>query len=191
VQNKKAKSLLDDDDDVVQQPQPTHQNFNPVVQPQVATSKNDPFDILGLDIGGPSIPPPKTNNFSNDLMGGFSLDPHPQNTNLFNPTPAVTQPVVNQNKGFDSLLDDGFLGGASQQPKPPVQTFVQNTQQAPQSFGFDFLGTGTTTTTTPVVSQPTQFFNQQSSTVPAQDSNYFKFKAYETPHIEIWMECRK
>lgn len=142
---------------------------------------NDPFDFLGLDIGGTSTPavvnqPVKVVNNGGDLLGGFSFDTPAQKT-------PVNQPIVAQNKGFDSLLDAGFLGGGISQPvQPPVQSFVPPPVVQPQSFGFDFLGTGPTVTT-PV--QP-QFVQQ-----PPQQANTFKFKAFETSHIEIWMDCKK
>lgn len=151
---------------------------------------NDPFDILGLDIGGGSAPvakPPA--NTGGDLLGGFSFEN--------NQTQQVNK---QQSGGIGSLLDDGFLGGGNtvQQPKQqPINT------QPQQSMGFDFLGTGSTNTQpAQVQSPPTQNNNNLFSFEPIQtqsqtqqtqqnQQNVFKFKAYETPHVEIWMEGKK
>ena len=195
IQNKKISSLLDDDDDVPVTKPPIQQQ--PQIHQQQAKT-NDPFDILGLDIGGGgnsgSIPVSKPPvNTGGDLLGGFSFDgSQPQQ---------VQKTQSNQSGGFGSLLDDGFLGGGNtvqQPPKQPVNT------QPQQSMGFDFLGTGATSPTQ--VPQPqtqtqtqTQNYNanlfsfdsnptQQQS---QQNQNAFKFKAYETPHVEIWMEGKK
>ena len=186
TQNKKVKSLLDDDDEapVVVQTQITQPVFQQPPKPPQQNS-TDPFDILGLDIGGstPAVTKPQTGG---DIFG-FSFGQSSQPQPVFQPTPVVT-PVANQNKGFNSLLDDGFLGGGSSVPQPtPV---LSQPQVQPSSLGFDFLGTGaTTTTTTTFNNQPTQ---PSLFTQPAQQTNNtFKFKAYESPHVEVWMECRK
>lgn len=164
----KNKSLLDDDEDEtpkqVVQPiaQPVKQPFQQPVQ-----QTNDPFlDILGLSIDGSSGPATTVahNKGGGDLLGGFSFEGQSQ--------PVKTQPV-NQSKGFDSLMDDGLLGGGSSvQPSP---FFTQPQGQQPNSLGFDFLGTGSTP-----VNQPAQFNQFQQ---PQQQNNVFKFKAYETPHV--------
>lgn len=159
-------------------------------QPQ---KSNDPFDILGLDIGG-NTGPAKTNNNGGDLLGGlggFNFGTQPTQQPFMQPQP---QPVQNKG-GFDSLLDDGLLGGGV--TKPPTQTFTP--QQPPQqvNLGFDFLGTGSVTTTTPPpVNQTPNFLGQQTNflgqptqpvqpvqPVQPQGQNTFKFKAYETPHV--------
>ncbi len=117
-----------------------------------------------------------------DLLGGFSFDTQPK-----------TAPQVPQNRGIDSLLGDDFLGGGSSQPKQSVQPIqpVQN-----QSLGFDFLGTGSApVTTTPPVSNNNNmaidFLGQPVQQQKQDSSNSFKFKAYETQHLEIWMDCKK
>ena len=191
TQNKKISSLLDDDDDV-----PPAKTQQPIFQQPV---QQQPFDILGLDIGGGSAPASRpAANTGGDLLGGFSFTGQPN--------PVVTQTVNKSNSqgggGFGSLLDDGFLGGT--QPQVSVPPPVQTTQP---SLGFDFLGTGTTTTTVPNNNfiQPTVQNNsnlmgfdltnqqQQQSQQQSQQNqqNGFKFKAYETPHVEIWMEGKK
>ena len=176
--SKNTKSLLDDDDDV---PQPQNTVKQPFNQP-IATNVNqpvktsDPFDILGLDLGGSSTQPAKQATTGNtggiDLMG-FS----------FNTPPVQTQPVQNQQSGgFGSLLDDGLLGGGftNTQPKAP-QVQPTFTQPQNQSLGFDFLGTGSTSTT-PVnnpVTQPTQpIATFQQPPQQQQQQNSHKFKAY-------------
>jgi hypothetical protein len=193
--NKKMKSLLDDDDEapvVVQTPIiPVTPIMQPVRQPQQQQQpqqqkSSDPFDILGLDIGGSTpVNVPKQQSSGGDLLG-FSFG---QTTSQPQPTTFQPTPVVNQNKGFNSLLDDGFLGGGSVQQPVPVVTQPQVQQT---SFGFDFLGTGPVTTNT-FNTQPTQIQNQPVFVQPAQQQaqNTFKFKAYETPHVELWMEGRK
>ena len=187
-QNKKVKSLLDDDDETppppaVVQTQPIVQPVKPQPQQQQAEKSTDPFDILGLDIGGSSTTATKPQSGGGDLMG-FSFGQSSQPQPVFQPPPA------NQNKGFDSLLDDGFLGGGSSQQQQPVPVLSQPPPQT-ASLGFDFLGTGSTSspvTTFTAQSQPQQQFQPQQQ---PQQNNSFKFKAYETPHIELWLECRK
>lgn len=180
---------MDDDEDtqppqVIKQPQQ-------VQQPKTS----DPFDILGLDIGTPTQPKVVNTNNGGDLLGGFSFG----NTTV----PATQpQPIVNQNKGFDSLLDDGFLGGGSSTVKQTQPAYSQPQTQT-QSLGFDFLGTGSTGSNTNIninlggntqpVQQPTQPTNQFSfqQQPQQQQQQNFKFKAYETAHVEIWLECKK
>lgn len=177
-QNKKVRSLLDEDDEVPQQPVQQPQVSAPIINTQ-SLNKGDPFDILGLDIGTPTtnVPPPSKNG--GDLLSGFSFDTPSQPQPFFNHTQQVTQ----NNGGFD-ILGDSFLGGSTQ----------PNTQQVQptQSLGFDFLGMGTSPS--PVNNNSTNFgvpSVQPVQPVQKQDPNSFKFKAYETQHIEIWMECRK
>lgn len=187
VQPKKVKSLLDDDDEDTQptQPQPVKP---PIVQTQQfqQPKASDPFDILGLDIGGiPAVTQPKAVNINNggDLLGGFNFGTQPQ-------TIQTPQPVVNQNIGFD-LFDDGSPGNRSV-TKPIIPTYIPppQTQTQTQSFGFDFLGTsnnnnvGISLGNTQPVQQPTQSFNQFVQPVAQQlQQQTFKFKAYETAHV--------
>lgn len=144
---------------------------------------------MGLDIGGTNPPTqPNKGNTGGDLLGGLGgFNFTPTQTNYTQPQ---TQPV--QSKGFDSLLDDGLLGGGG--VKQPTPVFTQPQPQT--NLGFDFLGTGMTTTTTPppvnptnnFLGQPTQFTQPQvQPQVQQQGQSFFKFKAYETPHVEIWM----
>lgn len=86
-----------------------------------------------------------------------------------------------------SLLDDGFLGGGN-------NSSVQQPQPVISNLGFDFLGTGGSTSSNPVQSIPQPQNQQISFNQPQQQQqqqNVFKFKAYETPHVELWMECHK
>lgn len=197
---KKVKSLLDDDDDLIggsKQEQPANIVTPPVVQPpqQNFAKNSDPFDILGLDIGGssnPIQPTPPPQNTGGDIFG-FSFT---------NPQPVVnTQPPINfnqnqgfsQNGGMGNLFDGGLLGNT--QPKQSPPPVVNN------SLGFDFLGTGSSSGSIPVSqpqSQPQprpQFsFNQPQTNQfvqQQQQQNSFKFKAYETPHVEVWMEGKQ
>lgn len=176
-QNKKVRSLLDEDDELPQQSVQQPQVSVPIINTQ-PLSKGDPFDILGLDIGTPTnVPPPKNGG---DLLSGFSFDTPSQPQPFFTHTPQV---VTQNNGGFD-ILGDSFLGGGNTQPK------TQNVQPT-QSLGFDFLGMGTSS---PVNNNNNNFgvsSVQPIQPVQKQDPNSFKFKAYETQHIEIWMECRK
>lgn len=178
-QNKKVRSLLDEDDEVPQQSVQQPQILTPVINTQ-PISKGDPFDILGLDIGTPTNVPPQKNG--GDLLSGFSFDTPSQPQPFF----TSTQQTVTQNNGGFDILGDSFLGGNTQPKTQQVQQV-----QPPQSLGFDFLGMGTTS---PPVNNNNNFGVspvQPVQPVQKQDPNSFKFKAYETQHIEIWMECRK
>lgn len=163
AQNKKIRSLLDEDDEVPQQPH----IVNPVVNTQPAKS-NDPFDFLGLEVTTPVTSVPAAQKTSGDLLSGFSFDTPVQTQPLF-----PTQPVQNTG-GFD-ILGGGFLGGSTTQP------VIQPIQPA-QSLGFDFLGMGTTN---PPPVNNNNFGMQMLGTPaqqqpPKQDTNSFKFKAVET-----------
>lgn len=131
---------------------------------------NDPFDFLGLDINGnqpqpqtqPANKPQSQNLMGDDLMGfGFNQQPQqipqPQNNNAFG-----------GNQGF---LDGGFLGlnPTQTQQKPPTQ-----------NFGFDLLGNSQPQSFPQSQPQPQTFIQAPQQT---QNSNTFKFKAYQTEHI--------
>ena len=197
-QNKKTKSLLDDDDDVppaTQNLQQQQQNANKQLftQSPATTISNagntaninnkaaDPFDILGLDLGGGQQAAKQSvssvgGSGGVDLMGlSFNTPP--------GPGPQQQQPQQPSNKGFGSLLDDGLLrtgssGSTNQQYQPTINT---NTFSQPQqSLGFDFLGTGSSSTSATTTTAPVSLFQQQQ-TLPATTAmtqNSHKFKAY-------------
>ena len=103
---------------------------------------NDPFNILGLDVGGtkqPLAPPPINNGgFGGDLLGfGISSTP---------PQP-VSQPPANNLLGGGDLMGFGF----GSNPSPPVNTGFNFGQTNPPTFnpqpqppqnnlGFNLLG---------------------------------------------------
>lgn len=187
-----ASSLLDFDDE----PTPTPQQQIPqTVQQPVQPKNNDPFDFLGLDIGGqpqpqtqPTQPTQPTQNLmGNDLMGfGFGTTPvqpvqpvQPIQQN-FNPGFGIQQPT-NTNTG--SLLDGGLLGGFTQ---PPVSQPPQ-----PQNFTFDLLGSSSSPSPQPQPtfqpqSQPTPQPTLQAPSQPqqqVQSQNTFKIRAFQSDHI--------
>lgn len=184
---KKVKSLLDDDDDLIGGGKPT-QPVNPtpiVTQPIQNNNHNvknsDPFDILGLDIGGTSNPnnnnAPKTNNAGGDLLGGFSFT----NNQPTQPQFGFNNQSSNQMGG--GLFDAGFLGGSTQPTQSQPQS--QPVQNNNNSLGFDFLGTGSGSSgsipqTTVIQTQNT---TQSQFGLNQPQQNTFKFKAYETPHV--------
>ncbi len=137
---------------------------------------------MGLDIGTPAtnVPPPKNGG---DLLSGFSFDTPSQPQPFF----THTQQVVTQNNGGFDILGDSFLGGGGGGNTQPNTQQVQPTQ----SLGFDFLGMGTTSSPSPVNNNNNNNFGvspvQPVQPIQKQDPNSFKFKAYETQHIEIWM----
>ena len=189
--SKKVASLLDEDEEEPPQLQ--------VQKPQETVQSHDPFDILGLDIGGGSQPPPPQppKNNGGDLLGGFSFDqpsqpPQHSISTLSNPSNSQ------QAKGGD-LLDGDFFGSPnlahhnsqthSDAPKHPVNNN--------QSIGFDFLGGGSTQPAQQTYQQPAQSVQQQPTqpqqnfSKPPQNNDTFKFKAYENPQVEIWMEGKR
>lgn len=146
---------------------------------------NDPFDFLGLEIGG-SQPQPQQQthtqplNQNLNLMGGdlmgFGFNQQPQQ---------VQQPVQNNNVfgGNQGLFDGGLLGMNPTQSQPS-----QPQRNQPQNFGFDLLGGSQPQTFTQQQSQPQSFTQPPQQ---AQNSNTFKYKAYQTEHIELWLDCKK
>ena len=180
-------SLLDEDEEEVT---PPPQRQEPIKQTQ--PKNDDPFDILGLDIGGSSqAPPPPKNNGAGDLLGGFSFDgpSQPTHNSLSNMSNPSSKPA-----GGD-LLDGDFFGNTSLTHNNS-QTHSEAPKHVnpppPSSGGFDIFGGSQS----PAVQNPQPGFNfnqpspQQSQPQP-QNNDSFKFKAYENQHLEIWMEGRR
>ena len=151
---------------------------------------------MGLDIGGSSqVPPPQApKDNGGDLLGGFSFDQPssqpvnqpPQHTysNMSNPS---SKPA-----GGD-LLDGDFFGNTNlTHNNSQTHSDVPKQVHQPQSGGFDIFG-GSQSPQMPVHSQPPSNFNQppQSFNQPSHNNDSFKFKAFENPQIEIWMEGRR
>lgn len=84
------------------------------------------------------------------------------------------QPIINQSKGFDSLLDDGFLGGGSSTVKQTQPTYSQPQIQT-QSLGFDFLGTGGSSGSSSNIGISLGGGNTQPVQQPTQPTNQFSF----------------
>ena len=156
-------------------------------------SANDPFSMMGLDLGGSSQPqPPQSNSgFGGDLLGFGDSPSQP-------PPQPPSQPPANS--GMD-LMGFGFSSGPSQPPSsqtnPPASTggfsFDHSTpQQAPSqppaqnnnNLGFDMMGTSSQ----PSQPKPAQ---QTSGFVPITNTNPNKILAYESPHLQMWMDCIK
>jgi len=96
----------------------------------------------------------------------------------FNQQPQQVQQPLQNNNGFGSnqgFFDGGLLGINPIQPQPSQQP----TQQ-PQNFGFDLLGGSQPQSFTQAQSQPQSFTQPPQQ---AQNSNTFKYKAYQTEHI--------
>lgn len=209
-QPKKVQNIMDDDIfgsvvnvPVVQPPQPSPQAPKQDIfdmglggvsfentPPQPKPVNNDPFNILGLEMGGGSAPaqtpPPNNGGFGGDLLG-FGL------SGPSNPQPAVTQPANNLLGGAD-LMGFGFAPNPSApvavnqggfnfgQPTPPPQPQANN-------FGFNLLGG----------SQPTQQVPQPVSIPPHNTSGFQpiannnpnKILAYDNAHLQIWIDCIK
>jgi len=161
---------------------------------QPPVNNNDPFNILGLNMGSSPAPQPPTNTGNNlgfDILG-------------FGTSPTVTQPSPPQNN--NNFMGGDLMGFGTSAPvtppqpqggfsfnNPPANTFNQiPPQQPPQNnFGFNLLG-GTNV-------QPPQ---PPQSTLPAQtqvaigfqpivNTNPNKILAYDNQHIQIWMDCIK
>lgn len=145
------------------QPQPTN-------NPQPA---NNGFggDLLGFGLSSPTqAPPPQppaqvnSGLIGNDLMGfGFSTGPS-------NPTPSV-QPTAQT--GFN-------FGLGSPQPQP-----VQAPQPQNNNFGFNLLGSQTTSV------QPPAQTSQVATFQPIVNNNPNKILAYDNSHLQIWIDCIK
>lgn len=177
-EKKKVASLLDDDDEEpAQQQQPVQPTQPQFTQP--AKKQSDPFDILGLDIGGGSTTQQPVANNHNDIFGGISFGQPSQ------PQPGFVAPPQNKQVNF---LDNDFLGTGTSSTQPYVPPAQPQSQTG---FGFDFLGGSTTTTATNVQSNnPNNNFGIAPVQQQPQNNNGFKFKAFETEHLEVWMEGR-
>jgi hypothetical protein len=121
---KKVMSLLDDDEEN------SGNIAKPAFEEKKVVSNDDPFGILGLDVGGNPQnnvpPPPQGNNDLGglDLLGGFGGS---QNTSSLN------APKQNTNSG--DLLGDDFLGGGQKNVQPPpMQANFLNTGYAGENL---------------------------------------------------------
>jgi hypothetical protein len=214
-QPKKVQNIMDDDifnsvvnvPPVVQPPQPPPQapkqdifdmglggvSFEPTPPPQPKPVNNDPFNILGLEMGGGSAPvqtpPPNNGGFGGDLLG-FGL------SGPSNPQPVVAQPPANNLLGGADLMGFGF----APTPSPPVAVnqggfnFGQPTPQPPQpqvnnNFGFNLLGGSQSAQQAP---QPVSLPAQNTSAFqPIINNNPNKILAYDNSHLQIWIDCIK
>lgn len=155
-------------------------NTVPVSQPIQKPQDDDPFGLLNLNVGG-SVQPQNTFNPPQN-NGGFDMGL----LGFGNPVPqpvSQPQPVV-QNSGGFNLMGDDFLGLGGSQPQQVNKSVVNNVP--PQSTGFSF---------DPIPAQ-NQGFNwgnqpsQQVTQAPQQPAGT-KFLAYETPQIQVYMNCIK
>lgn len=215
-QPKKVQNIMDDDifssvvnvPPVVQPPQNPPQvpkqdifdmglggvSFEPTPPTQPKPVNNDPFNILGLEMGGGSAPvqtpPPNNGGFGGDLLG-FGL------SGPSNPPPVVAQLPANNLLGGADLMGFGFaptpspsvtvnqggfnFGQSNPPPQPP--------QPQNNNFGFNLLGG----------SQPAQQASQSASLSPQNTSafqpivnnNPNKILAYDNAHLQIWIDCIK
>ena len=148
---------------------------------------NDPFNILGLNMGSSPAPPSPVNTGNNlgfDMLG-------------FGTSPPVTQPPPPQNNNFmgEDLMGFGTSTPVtSPQPQggfsfnnPPANTFNQiPPQQQPQNnYGFNFSGGNNVQPTLPAQTQVATGFQ------PIVNTNPNKILAYDNQHIQIWMDCVK
>ena len=110
---------------------------NPAPSPAPSPPAADPFNLMGLDFGGSSQPPPAqppdNTGFGGDLLGFGSAPSNPAPTQ-----PPVTQPSANTGMGAD-LMGFGFSSGPTQPTPPPA---ANNNNMG--GFSFD----------TPPVAQP-------------------------------------
>lgn len=208
VEQPKQKSIIDDDDifnNVISVPQTQPQtqpvqapvqppqdssifdmgiSFQPTPTPQKAPVVSDPFNMLGLDIGGQTQhqPTPTAGGFGGDLLG-FGVSTPPQ---------TVAQPPASNLLGGSDLMGFGFnnppsnpppaqggfnfnQSGFNQPPQPP---------QVPQNnFGFNLLG-NTQPQPQPQVAANTGF-------QPIVNNNPNKILAYDNPQMQIWIDCIK
>ena len=160
--------------------------------PQKAPVSSDPFNMLGLDMGGQTQPQPAptTGGFGGDLLGFGVSTPPPQ---------TVPQPPANNLLGGTDLMGFGFTNPPSN--PQPVQGgfsfnqggFNQPPPQAPQApqnnFGFNLLGN--TQPQTQPQSQPSAQVAANTGFQPIVNNNPNKILAYDNPQMQIWIDCIK
>lgn len=170
-------------------------SFQTTPPPQKAPVVSDPFNMLGLDIGGSTQPQPVTNTggFGGDLLGFGNPTPPPQ---------TVTQPPANNLLGGTDLMGFGFTSQPSN-PQPvqggfnfnqggfnsPPQPQTQPPPVAQNNFGFSLLGN-----TQPQTQPQTQQQPQVSATTgfqPIVNNNPNKILAYDNAQLQIWIDCIK
>lgn len=214
VEQPKQKSIIDDDDifnNVINVPQP--QPVQPV-QPPVQSSQDsnifnmgisfqttpptqkvpvdsDPFNMLGLDMGGQIQPQPTSTagGFGGDLLGFGSSAP----------TQTAVQPPASNLLGGSDLMGFGFnsppsnpppaqggfnfnQGGFTQPPQPPPQVPQNN-------FGFNLLGN--TQPQTQPLSQLQPQVAANTGFQPIVNNNPNKILAYDNQQMQIWIDCIK
>ncbi len=170
---------------------------NPPPVQKAPVNNNDPFNILGLEIGGgntqPIQQPINNGGFGGDLLGfGMSTQPTQQ------PQPVVNKPTVNNNfLGGGDLMGFGF---STPPNNPPPQNLgggfsfnpPQNQPQPPTNNlgGFNLLGS-----TQPVQQQapqpPVTLPQQSTGFQPIINNNPNKILAYDNTHLQIWIDCIK
>lgn len=182
-----------DDDDIFNSitggnTQTTQQvNTVPINQSVQQQQNDDPFGLLNLNVGGNTQPqttftqPQNNGGFDMGLLGFGNPQPQPVNTQ--------SQPVAKTNGGFN-LMGDDFFGLGGTQPQQAIKPII-NTQPVvnnipPQNAGFSFDPIPSQNQGFNWGNQPTQQVNQ----VPQQQAST-KFLAYETPQIQVWMNCIK
>jgi len=168
-------------------------SFGTSPQPtQSVVNNNDPFNMLGIDMGGSSVAQPTSvnegNNLGFDILGfgtsSTTSSPQLQNNNFLGgdlmgfATNPVTSPQSQGGLSFNN---------------PPANTFNQiPLQQPPQNnFGFNLLGVNSVQPTQSV--QPTLPVQTQVAIgfQPIVNTNPNKILAYDNQHIQIWMDCVK
>ncbi len=172
---KKTTNIMDDDDIFGSITGGTTQTVNQPIQPVQKQQDDDPFGLMGLNVGGNPQP---TNTFVQPSNSGFDMGL----LGFGNPNPPQTQPVVNnQNTGGFNLLGNDFLGMGGSQPTQPAQQTPNNFNQAPNTgFGFNQQPN----------QQQNQGFNwgvqpqvQPNPQVNQTQQNPNKFLAYENPQV--------
>lgn len=183
---KKKQTLIDDDDIFNSITGGSTQPVQPVTnvavsQPTQKQQDDDPFGLLNLNVGGNTQP---QNTFTQPQSnGGFDMGL----LGFGNPVqePVTQQKSTVQNNGGFNLMGDDFLGLGGSQPqqvnKPqPVNNIL------PQNTGFSFDPIPNQNQGFNWGNQPTQQVNQ-----PPQQQAGTKFLAYETPQIQVFMNCIK
>lgn len=154
-------SLLDDDEE------DSGNIAKTTFEEKKVISNDDPFGILGLDVGGnhqKNVPPPPQGNNDLgglDLLGEFGGSQNPSSLN-----------GPKQNKNSGDLLGDDFLGGGQKNVQPPP---MQANFLSTENTGENLLNPAQTSQ--PQAPQP---FIQPE--VPQQPQTY-KFKGFENDHL--------